>query len=85
MVLLDTDHLSILTNRQAAKHEMLLEKLEASAEEFALPIVAIEFLGRFSREAPFEVAGTLQAICKAGIFIGNARKGKLYGEAGKPI
>jgi tRNA(fMet)-specific endonuclease VapC len=43
MILLDTDHLSILVNARASAHRALLERIEAAATEaFAVPIVAAE-------------------------------------------
>ena len=43
MILLDTDHLSILTNARAAAHGVLLERIEAAVtEDFGIPVVAAE-------------------------------------------
>jgi tRNA(fMet)-specific endonuclease VapC len=46
MILLDTDHASVLTNRQAAGHAGLRARMDAAVSEkgerFALPIVSAE-------------------------------------------
>ena len=42
MILLDTDHLSVLTDRRAAGHAALVRRLEQTGEPFAIPIVAVE-------------------------------------------
>jgi hypothetical protein len=42
MILLDTDHLSVLTDRRAAGHAALLRRLELATESLAIPIVAAE-------------------------------------------
>jgi tRNA(fMet)-specific endonuclease VapC len=42
MILLDTDHLSVLTVRRAAGNAALVERLERAAEPLAIPIVAVE-------------------------------------------
>ena len=42
MIFLDTDHLSILTNRDATGHAALLNRLENSTESPAVPIVCVE-------------------------------------------
>ena len=42
MILLDTDHLSVLTKRQAAGHAILIERLENADEPLAIPIICVE-------------------------------------------
>jgi tRNA(fMet)-specific endonuclease VapC len=42
MILLDTDHLSVLTDRRAAGHAALVRRLEQAGEPLAIPIVAVE-------------------------------------------
>jgi tRNA(fMet)-specific endonuclease VapC len=42
MILLDTDHLSVLTDRRAAGNAVLVRRLEHAAEPLAIPIVAVE-------------------------------------------
>ena len=42
MILLDTDHLSILTDRRAAGNAALVRRLELAGEPLAIPIVAVE-------------------------------------------
>lgn len=42
MILLDTDHLSVLTDLRAASHSGLVRRLESAGEPLALPIVAVE-------------------------------------------
>ncbi len=42
MILVDTDHLTVLTNRRAASNAALVRRLELAAEPLALPIVAVE-------------------------------------------
>ena len=43
MILLDTDHLSILTNAQASAHGALLGRINAAtSEDFGVPVVAAE-------------------------------------------
>jgi tRNA(fMet)-specific endonuclease VapC len=42
MILLDTDHLSVLTDRRAAGNAALVRRLELAAEPLAIPIVAVE-------------------------------------------
>lgn len=42
MILLDTDHLSVLTKRQATGHALLIERLENADEPLAIPIVCVE-------------------------------------------
>jgi len=42
MILLDTDHLSVLTDRRAADHANLVRRLESAGELLAIPIVAAE-------------------------------------------
>ena len=42
MILLDTDHLSILTDLRAAGNSALVRRLELSAEPLGIPVVAAE-------------------------------------------
>jgi tRNA(fMet)-specific endonuclease VapC len=42
MILLDTDHLSVLTDRRAAGNAALVRRLERAEEPLAIPIVAVE-------------------------------------------
>jgi hypothetical protein len=43
MILLGTDHLTVLSNSQDSRHGALLARLQASADqELALPIVSVE-------------------------------------------
>lgn len=42
MILLDTDHLSVLTDRRAAGIAALVRRLESAGDTPALPIVAVE-------------------------------------------
>jgi tRNA(fMet)-specific endonuclease VapC len=43
MILLDTDHLSILTNARATEHAALVQRIDdAAAEDFGVPVVAAE-------------------------------------------
>jgi|SRR5438094_7041043 len=43
MILLDTDHLSVLVDRRDLRHALLKERIEASVDqEFAIPIVVVE-------------------------------------------
>src|SRR5438874_4449141 len=42
MILLDTDHLSMLTDRRAAGNAALVRRLELAGEPLAIPIVAVE-------------------------------------------
>ncbi len=42
MILLDTDHLTVLTDRRAAGHAALVQRLDSAGESLALPIVAVE-------------------------------------------
>lgn len=42
MILLDTDHLSVLTDRRAVGNAALVRRLELAEEPLALPIVAVE-------------------------------------------
>jgi tRNA(fMet)-specific endonuclease VapC len=42
MILLDTDHLSVLTDRRAVQHSALIRRLELAGEPLAIPIVAVE-------------------------------------------
>lgn len=54
MILLDTDHLTVLTDRRAAGNAALVRRLELADEPLAIPIVAAEeqcrgWLARLSR------------------------------------
>jgi tRNA(fMet)-specific endonuclease VapC len=42
VILLDTDHLSVLVNRRAEAHARLLERLLAAADSAALPVISVE-------------------------------------------
>jgi tRNA(fMet)-specific endonuclease VapC len=42
MILLDTDHLSVLADRRSAGNATLVRRLELAAEPLAIPIVAVE-------------------------------------------
>jgi predicted nucleic acid-binding protein len=42
MILIDTDHFSILTNARDARHLLLLARLEACGELLSIPVVSIE-------------------------------------------
>src|SRR5436190_13025783 len=42
MILLDTDHLSVLTDRRAADHANMVRRLQSAGEPLAIPIVAVE-------------------------------------------
>jgi tRNA(fMet)-specific endonuclease VapC len=42
MILLDTDHLSVLTKRQAGGHARLIERLQIANEPLAIPILSVE-------------------------------------------
>jgi tRNA(fMet)-specific endonuclease VapC len=42
VILLDTDHLSVLANRRAAGHTRLAERLLAATDPPALPVVSVE-------------------------------------------
>jgi hypothetical protein len=42
MILLDTDHFSVLTDSRHALHSSLTSRLEASNESLAIPIVSVE-------------------------------------------
>ncbi|HKA05660.1 MAG TPA: PIN domain-containing protein [Gemmataceae bacterium] len=42
MILIDTDHLSVLTDRRAAGNTALVRRLELAGEPLAIPIVAAE-------------------------------------------
>jgi tRNA(fMet)-specific endonuclease VapC len=42
MILLDTDHLSILTNPHATGHVTLFNRLDNSSEPLAVPVVSVE-------------------------------------------
>lgn len=55
MIILDTDHCSVLFDGRTAKHGVLTSRLKESFQEIALPIVAIEeqlrgFLAYIHRE-----------------------------------
>jgi tRNA(fMet)-specific endonuclease VapC len=57
MILLDTDHLSVLTDRRAAGNAALVERLERAAEPLAIPVVAVEeqckgWLAKLARTRP---------------------------------
>jgi tRNA(fMet)-specific endonuclease VapC len=42
LILLDTDHLSIVTNRNATEHSNLLERLETSGDSLGVPVICLE-------------------------------------------
>src|SRR5262245_27965366 len=42
MILLDTDHLSVLTDSRAAGNATLVQRLDQAGEPLAIPIVAVE-------------------------------------------
>ncbi|MFL5338946.1 MAG: hypothetical protein ACJ8F7_02165 [Gemmataceae bacterium] len=42
MILLDTDHVSVLTDQRAAAHAALVARLASMQEPLAIPIVAVE-------------------------------------------
>jgi tRNA(fMet)-specific endonuclease VapC len=42
MILLDTDHFSVLTDARHARHAKLLEKLDGVDEPIAIPVIAVE-------------------------------------------
>jgi hypothetical protein len=42
MILIDTDHLTVLTDRRATGHSALIRRLESVEEPLAIPIVAVE-------------------------------------------
>lgn len=42
MILLDTDHLSVVTNRQSRGHAPLMARLQQSAVLFGTPVVSVE-------------------------------------------
>jgi tRNA(fMet)-specific endonuclease VapC len=42
MILLDTDHLSVLTDQRAAGNAALVRRLELAGEPLGIPIVAVE-------------------------------------------
>ncbi|HLW66247.1 MAG TPA: type II toxin-antitoxin system VapC family toxin [Gemmataceae bacterium] len=42
MILLDTDHLSVLTDSRVAGNAALVQRLKLAAEPLAIPIVAVE-------------------------------------------
>jgi tRNA(fMet)-specific endonuclease VapC len=46
MILLDTDHLSVFTDKRDARHESLTRRMEAAAEPIACTIVSVEELLR---------------------------------------
>jgi tRNA(fMet)-specific endonuclease VapC len=56
MILIDSDHLSVLTDSRDRRHEMLLERLETALEAIEIPVVAVEeqlrgWLARIRRSA----------------------------------
>jgi tRNA(fMet)-specific endonuclease VapC len=42
MILLDTDHLSILVNRNATGHAALVSRLENSGDSLGVPVICVE-------------------------------------------
>ncbi len=43
MILIDTDHLSVLSNRHSAGHSTLVQRMTSSADqEFAIPVICAE-------------------------------------------
>jgi len=42
MILLDTDHLSIVVNRHARAHAALIRRLENSGESLGVPVICVE-------------------------------------------
>lgn len=42
MILLDTDHLSVLTDERDTRHELLNARMEAAEEPFACTVVSVE-------------------------------------------
>jgi tRNA(fMet)-specific endonuclease VapC len=46
MILLDTDHLSILANRNATGHAALLSRLEAAGDSLGVPVICVEEIHR---------------------------------------
>jgi tRNA(fMet)-specific endonuclease VapC len=42
MILIDTDHLSVLTDRRATGNAALVRRLDSAGEPLAIPIVAVE-------------------------------------------
>lgn len=42
MILLDTDHLSVLLDRRNAQRSRLVERLESARDPLAIPIVSVE-------------------------------------------
>jgi tRNA(fMet)-specific endonuclease VapC len=42
MILLDTDHLSIVSDRRNSRHAILVARLEAGPAPFTVPIVSVE-------------------------------------------
>ena len=67
MILLDTDHLSVLTDRRAAGNAALVRRLERAEEPLAIPIVAVEeqCKGWLARLCGW-VGATLRSACRAG-------------------
>jgi len=41
MILLDTDHLSTVANRNATGHAALLERLESSGDSLGVPVICV--------------------------------------------
>ena len=42
MILLDTDHFSVLLDGRHARHERLVDRLRAATDDLALPVVSVE-------------------------------------------
>ena len=42
MILLDTDHFTVLTDARHALHEQLSDRLQAAGESLAIPVVSVE-------------------------------------------
>ena len=42
MILLDTDHLSVLTMPEESRHAVLVSRLHGSDSKYGLPIVSVE-------------------------------------------
>jgi len=42
MILLDTDHLSVLLDPRQARQPILFSKLESARHDIAIPIIAVE-------------------------------------------
>ena len=43
MILIDTDHLSVLSNRRSAAHATLVQRMTSSADQaFAIPVICVE-------------------------------------------